>query len=283
MTATEQARDRSIWHRVLVVFALVVLVVNGVYPMVWIALTSLKTELEMTTKPISYLPANPVWSNYLEVFRAQPFARFFLNSLIVAGLSTVVCVVIAAFAAYALARLRLRYRRAISITITAASMFPVVALIIPLFQTMRALGWLNTYWSLIIPYAAFSLPISTLVLVAFFQGIPEDLESAAMVDGCSRFGALWRIIVPLAAPGVVTAGILAFVNSWNEFLLALTFMSSPDMKTVPVGVTLYQGEFTFPWPLISSAIVVTIVPVIAIIIVFQRRIISGLTAGAVKG
>jgi multiple sugar transport system permease protein len=120
-------------------------------------------------------------------------------------------------------------------------------------------------------------------LTAFFQGIPEDLESAAMVDGATRMGALRRIIVPLAAPGVVTAAILAFVNSWNEFLLSLTFMSAPGMKTVPVGVTLYQGEFTFPWPLISSAIVVTIVPIVIVIIIFQRRIIGGLTAGSVKG
>jgi multiple sugar transport system permease protein len=281
--ATSRARDKTIWQRVLVVFALLVLVINGFYPIIWIFLTSIKNELELTTKPITYWPAAASFSNYLEIFRAQPLARYFLNSLIVSSLSTLVCVTFAAFAAYALARLKLRYRRAIAITITAASMFPVVALIIPLFQTMKSLGWLNTYFSLVIPYAAFSLPISTLVLTAFFQGIPEDLESAAMIDGCSRFEALWRIVVPLAAPGVVTAAILAFVNSWNEFLLALTFNSAPDMKTVPVGVTLYQGEFTFPWPLISAAIVVTIIPVIGIIIVFQRKIISGLTAGGVKG
>ena len=281
--SSTRERDRTIWQRVLVVFALLVLVVNGFYPMVWIFLTSLKNELELTTKPITYWPANPNWNNYAEVFRAQPFAQYFLNSLIVSTLSTVLCVLIAGLAAYALARLRMRHRRTISILITVASMFPVVALIIPLFQIMKTLGWLNTYWALIVPYAAFSLPISTLVLTAFFQGIPEDLESAAMVDGATRMGALWRIIVPLAAPGVVTAAILAFVNSWNEFLLSLTFMSAPGMKTVPVGVTLYQGEFTFPWPLISSAIIVTIVPIVIVIIVFQRRIIGGLTAGSVKG
>jgi multiple sugar transport system permease protein len=260
--------DKTIWQKILVVFALVVLVVNGIYPLVWIFLTSIKNELELTQVPI---------------FQAQPFARFFLNSLVISSLATILCVTVAAFAAYALARLRLRYRRVISIIIVAASMFPIVSLIVPLFQIMRGLGWLNTYWALIVPYATFSLPISTLVLTAFFQGIPEDLESAAMIDGCSRFGALWRVIVPLAAPGVVTAAILAFVNSWNEFLLALTFNSAPDMKTVPVGVMLYQGEFTFPWPLISAAIIITIIPIVVLILVFQRRIISGLTAGGVKG
>ncbi len=278
-----QVRDKTIWQRIMIVVALLVLVVNGVYPLVWIFLTSIKNELELTQVPITYFPQTPNFGNYAQVFQAQPFARFFLNSLIISSLSTILCVTIAAFAAYALARLRLRYRRTISIIIVAASMFPIVSLIVPLFQIMRGFGWLNTYWSLVIPYATFSLPISTLVLTAFFQGIPEDLESAAMIDGCSRFGALWRIIVPLAAPGVVTAAILAFVNSWNEFLLALTFNSAPDMKTVPVGVMLYQGEFTFPWPLISAAIIITIIPIVVLILVFQRRIISGLTAGGVKG
>ena len=280
---TTRERDKTVWQRLLVVFALLVLVVNGVYPLVWIFLTSIKNELELTQVPITYLPQTPDFGNYAQVFKAQPFARFFLNSLVISSLSTILCVNVAALAAYALARLRLRYRRVISIIIVAASMFPVVSLIVPLFQIMRGLGWLNTYWALIVPYATFSLPISTLVLTAFFQGIPEDLESAAMIDGCSRFGALWRIIVPLAAPGVVTAAILAFVNSWNEFLLALTFNSAPDMKTVPVGVMLYQGEFTFPWPLISAAIIITIIPIVVLILIFQRRIISGLTAGGVKG
>jgi multiple sugar transport system permease protein len=279
----QSVRNKTWWQRIMVVFALVVLVVNGIYPLVWIWLTSIKNELELTQVPITYFPQTPNFGNYAQVFQAQPFARFFLNSLIISSLATILCVTVAAFAAYALARLRLRFRRFISIVIVAASMFPVVSLIVPLFQIMRGLGWLNTYWALIIPYATFSLPISTLVLTAFFQGIPEDLESAAMIDGCSRFGALWRVIVPLAAPGVVTAAILAFVNSWNEFLLALTFNSAPDMKTVPVGVMLYQGEFTFPWPLISAAIIITIIPIVVLILIFQRRIISGLTAGGVKG
>jgi multiple sugar transport system permease protein len=283
MTQTPRERDKTLWQKILIVFALLILVINGVYPLIWIFLTSIKNELELTQIPITYLPQTPDFGNYAQVFKAQPFARFFLNSLVISSLSTILCVTVAALAAYALARLQLRHRRAISIVIVAASMFPVVSLIVPLFQIMRGFGWLNTYWALVIPYATFSLPISTLVLTAFFQGIPEDLESAAMIDGCSRLGALWRIVVPLAAPGVVTAAILAFVNSWNEFLLALTFNSAPDMKTVPVGVMLYQGEFTFPWPLISAAIIITIIPIVVLILIFQRRIISGLTAGGVKG
>lgn len=273
-------------NRIFVVFALAVLVINGIYPLVWMLLTSLKTELELSAKsfPIDYLPAVPQFANYSRVFAAQPFAQYFLNSMIVAGASTLLCVVVATLAAYALSRLKLQSRGIISLLIIAASIFPVVSLIVPLYQAMLALGWLNTYAALIIPYAAFSLPISILTLSAFFQGIPPELEDAAMVDGCSRFGALWRIIVPLSAPGVATAAILAFVNSWNEFLLALTFARSPNVKTIPPAIVDFQSQFGgFQWEVVSAAIIVAIIPVVVIILVFQQKIISGLTSGSVKG
>ena len=273
-------------NRIFVVFALAVLVINGIYPLVWMLLTSLKTELELTAKPfpIDYLPVVPQFGNYARVFAAQPFAQYFLNSMIVAGASTLLCVVVATLAAYALSRLKLQSRGVISLLIIAASIFPVVSLIVPLYQAMLALGWLNTYAALIVPYAAFSLPISILTLSAFFQGIPPELEDAAMVDGCSRFGALWRIIVPLSAPGVATAAILAFVNSWNEFLLALTFARSPSVKTIPPAIVDFQSQFGgFQWEVVSAAIIVAIIPVVVIILVFQQKIISGLTSGSVKG
>ena len=273
-------------NRVFTVFALAVLVINGIYPLVWMLLTSLKTELELTAKPfpIDYLPVVPQFANYSRVFAAQPFAQYFLNSMIVAGVSTLLCVVVATLAAYALSRLKLQSRGVISLLIIAASIFPVVSLIVPLYQAMLALGWLNTYAALIIPYAAFSLPISILTLSAFFQGIPPELEDAAMVDGCSRFGALWRIIVPLSAPGVATAAILAFVNSWNEFLLALTFARAQNVKTIPPAIVDFQSQFGgFQWEVVSAAIIVAIIPVVVIILVFQQKIISGLTSGSVKG
>jgi multiple sugar transport system permease protein len=276
----------TFWNRAFVVFALVVLVVNGVYPLVWMLLTSLKTELELTGQPvpINWLPNAPQFGNYARVFAAQPFAQFFLNSMIVATLSTALCVVVATFAAYALSRLRLASRGLISVLIVAASIFPVVSLIVPLYQAMNALGWLNTYIALIIPYAAFSLPISILTLTAFFQGIPFELEDAAMVDGCSRIGALWRIIVPLSAPGVATAAIIAFVNAWNEFLLALTFARAQNVKTIPPAIVDFQSQFGgFQWEVVSAAIIIAIIPVVVIILVFQQRIISGLTSGSVKG
>ncbi len=272
-----------ILNRVFVIFALVLLVVNGVYPMIWVVLTSFKNDIELQTSPISYLPQSWALTNYEQVFVQQPFLKFFFNSILVSSISTLVCVTIAALAGYAIARVNLPNRGIIQTLIVAASIFPVVSLIVPLYQMMRSFGWLGTYLSLIVPYAAFSLPISILTLTAFFQGIPKDLEDAAMVDGCSRFGALWRIIVPLAAPGVATASILAFVNSWNEFLLAVTFASNQATRTVPPAVALYQGEFSFPWGIISAAITIAIIPIITIILIFQQKIISGLTAGSVKG
>ena len=154
---------------------------------------------------------------------------------------------------------------------------------VPLFQLMRGSGLLNTYAALILPYAVLSLPVCTLVLVGFFDAIPRDLENAAMIDGCTRLGSLVRVILPLSAPGVATAAILAFVNAWDEFLLALSLTSSQSMRTVPVGLTLYQGEYAFPWPLISAALIVALIPVAVLIVAFQERVVGGLTQGGLKG
>lgn len=159
----------------------------------------------------------------------------------------------------------------------------LISLMVPLFKVMRELGLLNTYLALILPYAVLSLPVCTLVLASFFQDIPPDLEAAAMVDGCSRVGALFHVVIPLSAPGVFTAAILAFVNAWDEFLLALTMMNRVSMRTLSVGITLYQGEFAFPWPLISAALFIAIVPICIIIAIFQERVVGGLTSGGVKG
>ena len=283
----------STLRRIFVGLGLALVILNGLFPSVWLILTSFKPESELTRLPISYLPLEPTWSNYVAVFRENPFARFMLNSAVVSLAATLICVLFAALAGYALARLRLPGRRAILTTIVISSMFPALVLLVPLYRMfvgfeIPGLGWftpnlLNTYWALIIPYVALSLPIATLILTSFFQLIPDELENAATVDGCTRVGALFRIVAPLSAPGVVTAAIIVFVNSWNEFLLALTFNSALSMRTVPVGITLYQGEFSFPWAIISAAVTLGILPLVALIIFFQQRIISGLTAGGVKG
>ena len=263
--------------------AAAVVVFNGFFPAVWILLTSLKSEAELVSKPITYWPVNPTMANYVQAFTDQPLLRFLGNSFAVAIMSTIASLFVAALAAYAIARLNLKRKQLILTCIVASSMFPLVTLLVPIFETMRAFGLLNTYTALVLPYVVLNLPVCTLVLVSFFQSIPKDLENAAMIDGCTRLGALWKVVVPLAAPGVFTAGILAFVNAWDEFLLALSLNSNAAMRTVPVGITLYQGEFTFPWPIISAALIVAIVPVAVLIAVFQERVVGGLTQGGLKG
>jgi multiple sugar transport system permease protein len=260
-----------------------ILVVNGMFPALWILFTSLKTETELTVKPITWLPHAPTLANYIRAFTDQPLLIFLFNSFMVALLSTALTLFISVLAAYSLARLQVRGRDLILSAIIAVSTFPLVTLLVPLFEIMRALGLLNTWVALILPYTVLSLPVCTLILVSFFEGIPRDLENSAMIDGCTRIGALFKVVVPLSAPGVFTAGILAFVNAWDEFLLALSFNSNPQLRTLPVGITLYQGEFAFPWPVISAALVVGIVPVAVLIVIFQERVVSGLTSGGIKG
>ena len=258
-------------------------VINGFFPAIWILLTSLKNESELVSKPITWLPHNPPLHNYVQAFADQPLLHYMVNSVLVALLATACSLVVSAGAAYAIARLNLKRRQLILTCIVASSMFPLVTLLVPIFETMRALNLLNTYTALVLPYIVLNLPVCTLVLVSFFQAIPKDLENAAMIDGCTRLGALWKVVVPLSAPGVFTAGILAFVNAWDEFLLALSLNSSASMRTLPVGITLYQGEFTFPWPIISAALIVAIVPVAVLIAIFQERVVGGLTQGGLKG
>jgi multiple sugar transport system permease protein len=280
----ETASSRSIFSgKPLRLMIGLILVVNGIFPALWILFTSLKTEAELTVKPITWLPHAPTIANYLRAFTDQPLLLFLFNSFMVAILATALTLFVSVLAAYALARLQIRGRDLILSAIIAVSTFPLVTLLVPLFEIMRALGLLNTWIALILPYTVLSLPVCTLILVSFFEGIPRDLENSAMIDGCTRMGALFKVVVPLSAPGVFTAGILAFVNAWDEFLLALSFNSNPMLRTLPVGITLYQGEFAFPWPVISAALVVGIVPVAVLIVIFQERVVSGLTSGGIKG
>lgn len=263
--------------------AAALLLINGFFPALWILLTSFKTEAELAQTPITWLPQHPSLDNYLLAFAEQPLLLFLANSFAVALLSTLLTLFAATGAAYALTRLQLRHKGLILTSLIAVAMFPPATLLVPLFEIMRGLGLINTYGALVLPYAVQSLPICTLVLASFFQQVPRDIEHAAMIDGCTRLQALTRIVLPLAAPGVFTAGILAFVNAWDEFLLALALNAAPGSRTLPVGILLYQGEFSFPWPVISAALVVAIVPLAIIIVLFQERVVSGLTAGGLKG
>jgi multiple sugar transport system permease protein len=200
-------------RRIVVWFAALIVVVNGFFPAVWILLTSLKTETELLQVPITYLPQAATLENYVLAFTAQPICAYVEQRS--SRLSTILCVFVSALAAYALTRRRVPRRNLIMSLLLAVAMFPLISLMVPLFKVMRELGLLNTYLALILPYTVLSMPICTLVMASFFQDIPPDLEAAAMIDGCSRVGALFKVVVPLSAPGVFTAAILAFVNAWR--------------------------------------------------------------------
>ena len=257
--------------------------VNGFAPLAWILATSLKTDHELVSRPITWWPKEPTLVNYVRAFSEQPLLRFVGNSFAVSLLSSALAVVVAAAAAYALARLPVPRRGLWLTALIAVAMCPPASLLAPLFETLRSLGLLNSWAALVLPNAVSSLPVCTLVLVAFFRALPVELEEAALMDGCSRAHALRTITLPLAIPGLATAALLAFVNSWDEFLFALTFNATPSARTLPVGIMYYQGEYTFPWPVISAALVVGILPLAVLIVVFQDRVIGGLTAGGVKG
>lgn len=262
---------------------LAIVLINGLFPVLWIFLTSLKTEIELAATPITWLPEHASLANYQQAFTEQPLLLFLFNSLAIAFLSALLALVISIGAAYAFARLALPKAGLLLVALIALAMCPPATLQIPLFEMMRALGLLNTWLALILPNAVLSLPVCILVLVAFFKSLPESLEHAAMLDGCSRLGALWRIVLPLSLPGVITAGTLAFVNAWDEFLLALVLNAAPENRTLPVGILFYQGEFTIPWPLISAALIVGIVPLVVLIAFSQQRLVGNLTAGGMKG
>ena len=271
------SRKLTVW------IASLIILVNGFFPALWILFTALKSESELARVPITWLPADPTLENFRAAFTEQPLWRFTLNSVAVGAGSTVLCVFASACAAYALVRLKMKGRNIIMGALLAVSMFPLIALMVPLFQILRDIGLLNSWLGLILPYAVISLPVCTMVLVSFFQDIPADLENAAMIDGCTRIGALFRIVVPLSAPGVFTAAILSFVNAWDEFLLALTINTRQTMRTLPVGITLYQSEYADRWPVIMAALVIAVVPISILIAVFQDKVVGGLTQGGLKG
>ena len=268
---------RSAFYLMAIVFA-----VFSLFPMAWILLSSFMPLADLTSQPLVYLPHPPTLDNYRFALQQAPFVRYYLNSTVCSLTATFACLVLAGLAGYAIARLRFRRKQYVLVGILMASFFPPITQLIPLYNLMNKFNLLNTYWALIIPYTFHTLPMAIWLLSAYLRDIPRDLEEAAMVDGTSRLGAFWRVIVPISAPGFITAGIIVFVYNWNEFLFALTFEPNAVMRTIPVGIALYQGQFTYPWGTISAATALAVVPVVLIILIFQRRLITGLTAGAVK-
>jgi multiple sugar transport system permease protein len=252
-------------------------------PIIWMVSLSLKPGGDITNK--KFLPTNWSLDNYRLVFKTDLFTSALRNSIGIALLSTVIGVVVAMFAAYAIARLDFPGKKLILSVALAIAMFPVVSLVGPLFNMWRAVGLFDTWPGLIIPYVSFTLPLSIWTLSAFFREIPWEMEQAAQVDGATPWQAFRKVIVPLAAPGVFTTAILAFFAGWNDFVFGVSLTSTNNARPVPAALAFFTGasQFQEPTAAIAAAAVVVTIPIVIVTLVFQRRIVAGLTAGAVKG
>lgn len=251
-------------------------------PLIWQFITSIKPEHELTMLP-PILPEEATTSHYISIFKGHPFLRIILNSAVVAASTTILSIITGSLCAFGIAKLKIRYKALILGFVLSVSMFPPIATVSPLYIIIRALELRDTLFALIITYATFSLPLSIWILTNFFREIPDEIYLAARVDGCSPFQAFYKIMLPLSAPGIFTAAILIFIFSWNEFLFALTFTSTTASRTIPVAIALFPGLHEVPWGDIAAASIVVTIPLIILVFAFQKRIIEGLTAGAVKG
>ena len=260
-----------------------VLVAAFAAPVYWTIAASLAPEAQLFDGPALLLPADITARHYRALFDARDFLVPIRNSLIVAGATTLFAVPLAALCAYSMARLPLPGKSALLAVLLAVSMFPQISVVPPLFLLLRELRLIDTYPGLVLPYLTFATPLAVWLLTGFFRQLPRDLEEAALIDGASRLRTLRDVVLPLAAPGLGSTAILTFLYAWNEFLFALSFTLGPDRYTVPVAIALFRGRYQVPWGEVLAAAVVATIPVAVLVLIFQRRIVAGLTAGATKG
>jgi multiple sugar transport system permease protein len=254
-------------------------------PFLWVLLGSFKTRAELYATPIVYLPQSLSLANYVDAWTSTltPFSRFFANSLWVSSVTMVATTVVSILAGYALARFKFAGRQTFLLVFLATQMFPAVLLIAPLLSQWYALGLIDTYQALIYSNFSFTVPFTVWMLVGYFESIPRELEESAMIDGCTRFGSLLRIVLPLAAPGVAATAIFAFVASWSELLFAITFTSQTEMRTLSAGLLFMVGQYEIQWGQLSAGVIISTIPVAILFTYLQRHLIQGLSAGAVKG
>ena len=259
------------------------IILYAVFPFYYAIVTSLKTGVELFR--VDYFPFTWNWGNYLAVFQGQPFGQNILNSILVALAVVVLSLFFGVTAAFALGRVRFKGRGLLLMTILGVSMFPQVAVLSGMFELIRGMGLYNNLLGLIFTYMIFTLPFTVWVLTTFMRDLPKELEEAAIMDGAGPWVIITRVFMPLMWPALVTTGLLAFIQAWNEFLFALTFTLTETRRTVPVAIALISGgsQYELPWGNIMAASVMVTVPIVVLVLIFQRRIVSGLTAGAVKG
>lgn len=278
-------RSRHGWRKVFngVNLATLVVAVFILLPLYWMVASAFKTRANVGASPPQYFP-NPISTqNFHDAFSTYTFGRYIINSVIVALAATLLVLVVGTLAGYALGRLPMRGKFTILTILLMISVFPPIAVVVPLYVMLRDIGWLNSYQALIIPYMAFYLPFAIWILRNYFLAIPREMEESARIDGTSPLRTVWSIILPQAWPGVFTAGIFTFTACWTEFLMALSFNVVNNYRTIPVGIALFGGQFVVPYGTLFAASVVAVAPIAALVFIFRRSVVSGLTAGAVKG
>lgn len=253
------------------------------FPFYWLVVTSFKGPMDAAAYPPHLLPHPLTLVNYQRIFAVFHFERYFVNSTVVASATTVAVAVLGSLAAYALARLPVRGKVSILLALLVISLFPGVAVISPLYVLMRDISWLNSYQGLVVPYVAFNLPLAIWILQNYFRGIPRELEESARMDGAGLLRTLRSIILPLSVPGLFTAGIFTFVACWTEFLMALTFNSSNNWRTIPVAIALFGTRFSVSKGDVFAASALAVLPITILVLLFRRWVVSGLLSGAVKG
>ena len=270
---------RTALHLVLVLYSIIV-----VYPMAWLLLASFKSSRELFERPWG-LPASPHWENFAKAWTEAGIGHYFLNSVFVTAVSMFFILFIGSMAAYALARFPFRGSGAIHSIFMSGMMFPVFLGIVPLFLLLRNLGMWNNYFGLITVYVAYSLSFTVFILTGFFRTLPHELAEAGLIDGCSHFTVFWRIMLPLAKPGLVAAGIFNFFGIWNEYPLALVIIADSNLRTLPLGIAnlLMVQHYETDWGALFAGLVIVMIPVLIVYLLFQRQITEGLTAGAIKG
>lgn len=274
---------RSLVVKYILLTLLVILILWAVLPFLWMVSTAFKTTEETYTSPPLWIPRNPTIENFLYIVKRGAFLTYFRNSVIVAVSTTVISIIFSSLAGYSFSRFKFFGGHSLLLLFLITQMFPGALLIIPLFQIIKFLKLLNTLYALILSHITFSLPLCTWLMKGFFDQIPRELEEAAMIDGCSRISAMIRVIFPLAFPGIIAASIFSFIGSWDEFVFALTFTSSDEVRTLPIGLQRFIGSYEIYWNHLGAASVLTTIPVIILFLFIQKYMVKGLTAGSVKG
>jgi len=275
-------RKQNLKKKIIFYFLLASTVAFCLGPVLWQGITAVKPESELTSLPPIF-PTRPTLNHFQSVFTDHPFLRIISNSFLVALMTTFTALLVGSLAAFALAWIGFRGKGLLMAVALAISMFPPISTVSPLYLIIRALGLRDTWWALVATHTTFALPLTLWILTSFFRRIPGEIYKAAQMDGCTPLQAFFKIILPLSAPGLVAAAILVFIFSWNEFLFALSFTTTEASRTIPVGIALFPGLHEIPYGDIAAASIIVTIPVILIALIFQKRMVEGMTAGAVKG